>query len=87
MFTFFEDYNGTVGQSSYPGNCTTICCGNCYGITVNGNNLEGRRCSSVNNYIVGLCGNYFCINYASNVMLLCYPVDSFGAIIVQTINY
>ncbi|CAG2251813.1 unnamed protein product [Mytilus edulis] len=50
------DYNGTVGKSSNPGNCATTCCGNCKSITANGNNLEGRRCSSGNNAIVGRCG-------------------------------
>ncbi|CAC5422682.1 unnamed protein product [Mytilus coruscus] len=56
-FFVYRDYNGTVSKSSDPGNCTTVCCGNCNRITTNGNNLEGRRCSSVNSTIVGRCGS------------------------------
>ncbi|XP_076083276.1 uncharacterized protein LOC143054233 isoform X1 [Mytilus galloprovincialis] len=55
-FFVYRDYNGTVSTSSDPGNCTTICCGNCNTITANGNNLEGRSCSSKNDTLVGRCG-------------------------------
>lgn len=61
----FLDYNGTVSMSSDPGNCTTLCCGNCNTITANGNNLEGRNCSSNSNTIVGRCGNTFLISKTS----------------------
>ncbi|XP_071143998.1 uncharacterized protein [Mytilus edulis] len=54
-FFVYRNYNGTVRNSSDTGNCTTICCGNCKMNTANGNNLEGRRCSSENITIVGRC--------------------------------
>ncbi|CAC5422645.1 unnamed protein product [Mytilus coruscus] len=55
-FVLYREYNGTVTKSSDPGNCTTICCGNCNMKSGNDNRLEGRRCSSVNTKIVGRCG-------------------------------
>ncbi|VDI68640.1 Hypothetical predicted protein [Mytilus galloprovincialis] len=54
-FFLYEVYNGTVYMSSDPGDCTTVCCGLCNMHTQSLNHLEGRRCSSVDNRIVGRC--------------------------------
>ncbi|XP_076082979.1 uncharacterized protein LOC143054019 isoform X2 [Mytilus galloprovincialis] len=56
-FFVYQDYDGLVSMSSDPGNCTTVCCDSCNTPKHLMNRLEGRRCSSVDNSIVGRCGS------------------------------
>lgn len=55
-FFVYQEYTGIVNMSLDPGHCTTICCGSCNKPTRNSNHLEGRRCSTSDQYIVGRCG-------------------------------
>ncbi|OPL33754.1 hypothetical protein AM593_10631, partial [Mytilus galloprovincialis] len=45
--------------SSHPGNCATLCCGNCQLVKAQKNKWEGRDCLTTNDTIIGRCGSIF----------------------------
>ncbi|CAC5412678.1 unnamed protein product [Mytilus coruscus] len=58
-FSVFKNFSGQVLASSNPGNCATICCGNCQKVKAQKHKWEGRDCNTTDNAIITRCGSSF----------------------------
>ncbi|CAC5421201.1 unnamed protein product [Mytilus coruscus] len=52
----FKRFSGQVLASSNPGNCATLCCGNCQNVRAQKNKWESRDCFTPDIAIVSRCG-------------------------------
>lgn len=79
---FNVDYNSTMtNDSNDPGNCVTLCCGNCRGLQ--SGMLVGRNCNATDNSIVGrcsTCGMYFLFSVTCTVIFLIKLKNRFSLI-------